>query len=90
MTANIIITRNGPEVVRVPLSALLDDGHGPNVWVIDPAKGTVGRRPVTVAHYGNDDAIISAGLHDDEQIVILGVQKLQDAERVQTISRLPS
>ena len=90
MTANVIITRDAHVVVRVPLSALLDEGPGPNVWVIDAVKGTAEKRPVTVARYGRDDAVISAGLQDGEQIVTLGVQKLQNAERVRAISHLPS
>lgn len=90
MTANVIITRDAHPVVRVPLSALLDEGRGPNVWVVDAAKDAVEMRPVTVARYERDDAVISAGLHDGEQIVTLGVQKLQNAERVRSISRLPS
>jgi RND family efflux transporter MFP subunit len=89
MTATVTITREAHDVVHVPLSALLDEGNSPNVWVINAAKGTVEKRPVTVARYGGD-AVISAGLRDGEQIVTLGAQKLQDAERVRPITRLPS
>src|SRR5262249_34481462 len=90
MTATVTITREAHEVVHVPLSAVLDEGHGVNVWVLNAAKGTVERRVVTVARYGLDDVVISAGLHDGEQIVTLGVQTLQDADHVRPISRLPS
>jgi RND family efflux transporter MFP subunit len=89
MTATVTITGEAQDVVHVPLSALLDEGHSPNAWVINVAKGTVEKRPVTVARYGGD-AVISAGLRDGEQIVTLGAQKLQDAERVRPITRLPS
>jgi RND family efflux transporter MFP subunit len=90
MTATVTITRAGPEVVHVPLSALLDEGHGPNVWVLGSATGTVEKRAVAVAQYGGDDAVISAGLRDGEQIVTLGVQTLRHADHVRPISRLPS
>ena len=90
MTATVTITREAQDVVHVPLSALLDEGHSPNVWVINAAKGTVEKRPVTLARYGGGDAVIAAGLRDGEQIVTLGAQKLQDAERVRPIARLPS
>jgi len=90
MTATVTITRGAHDVVHVPLSALLDEGHGPTVFVVDTGKGAVAQRPVTVARYGSDDAVVSAGLHDGEQIVTLGVQKLQNAEHVRPMSRLPS
>jgi multidrug efflux pump subunit AcrA (membrane-fusion protein) len=90
MTATVTIAREAHDVVHVPLSALLDEGHGTNVWVVDAVRGTVQKRAVTLARYGLDDAVISIGLIDGEQIVTLGVQKLRDAEHVRPIDRLPS
>jgi RND family efflux transporter MFP subunit len=90
MTATVTIIREADDVVHVPLSALLDEGRGTKVWVVDAATGSVTQRQVTVARYGSNDAVISDGLHDSEEIVTLGVQKLQNAERVRPMTRLPS
>lgn len=90
MTATVTITREAHDVVHVPLAALLDEGHGPSVWVVDATSETVKKRAVTVARYGLNDAVISAGLNDGEQIVTLGVQKLEQAEHIRPVDRLPS
>jgi RND family efflux transporter MFP subunit len=90
MTATVEITADATSVARVPLGAVLDQGHGPLVWVIDPATGGLTARPVTIARYTGNDAIVGAGLHEGDTIVAIGVQKLDAAQHVRVVSRLPS
>ncbi|MCT9000365.1 efflux RND transporter periplasmic adaptor subunit [Chelativorans intermedius] len=83
MTATLSLTKGAPDpVARIPMTALLDDGRGPVVFVVDPASSTLERRPVVVEAYRSEEAIVSAGLKEGEEIVTLGVQKLEDGAQV--------
>ena len=46
-------------VVALPLSALFEKNGAPAVWVFDQASGSVALKPVTVARYEADTAIIA-------------------------------
>lgn len=88
MTATVILTLPAPRVVRLPLSAILDDGSGPTVWVLDPTGTRVSRRPVHIVGFSADMAAVESGLSEGERVVALGVQKLDPASRVRVVSRL--
>jgi RND family efflux transporter MFP subunit len=90
MTATVSISEDAAPVARVPLAAILDEGHGPAVWLVDPATGVLTRRPVTIDRYAGNDAVVSAGLTEGDTIVSMGVQKLDAAQHVRVVSRLPS
>lgn len=90
MTATVEITTDARPVIRVPLAAILDEGHGPTVWVVDPHTGTLTSRPITIDRYAGNEVLVSAGLADGETIVAMGAQKLDAAQRVRVVSRLPS
>jgi RND family efflux transporter MFP subunit len=78
MTATLSLTRGDTTpVARVPMTALLDDGRGPVVFVVDPSSSELERRPVVVEAYRSEEAIVRDGLKAGEQIVTLGVQKLE-------------
>lgn len=84
MTATVTLTRGDPrKVVLVPPTAVLDEGRGPVVFVIDPSGSPVRERPVEVLRYAGEAVVIAAGgLHDGERIVALGVNRLDDGEAV--------
>ncbi len=42
-------------------------------------------KPVTVASFTEELALVTSGVSDGDVVVTLGVQKLQDGERVRTI-----
>lgn len=90
MTATVVLTEPSMRVVLVPLSAILDEGKGPNVFVLDEKTGTIALRPITVLRFGTEFAVVTDGLSDGEQIVQLGVQKLVSGQRVRAMARLPS
>lgn len=88
MTATVALSKGDPApVARVPMTALLNDGRGAVVFVVDPDADTLSRRPVTVAAYHANEAIIDSGLRQGERIVTLGVQKLEDGARVRVSQR---
>ena len=85
MTATVTLAHRGDAAVaKLPLSAVLNRGTGPSVYVIDKA-GALELRPVTVASFTADAALLSAGVNTGERVVTLGVQKLEAGEKVRTI-----
>lgn len=76
MTANVTIEKgDGREVVHLPLSAILDQGKGPSVYVVGEGD-KLALRPVEVLRYGAEDAIVGSGLAEGERVVTLGVNRL--------------
>ena len=90
MTATVTLADASPAVARLPLGAILDEGHGPTVFVIDPVTKALTSRPVTVTAYDAQDAIVSKGLSEGETVVALGVQKLHTGETVRLASNAGS
>jgi hypothetical protein len=52
--------------------------------VID-GSGALVLQPVTVVSFTEDVALVSAGVADGDQVVTLGVQKLEPGTRVRTV-----
>ena len=89
MTATLTLSEHESErVARLPLSALFNQGAGPELYVADAKTGTVTLKPVTVKAYESNDVLISGGVDEGASVVALGVQKLDPAEKVKVVSSL--
>ncbi|MFG1344204.1 efflux RND transporter periplasmic adaptor subunit [Xanthobacter autotrophicus DSM 431] len=89
MTATVTLRpRQQQAVARLPLSALIDRGHGPQVFVVEAATRTLAARPVEIAAYTDDSVLLSSGVAEGEEVVTLGVQTLLPGQKVRT-ARLP-
>jgi multidrug efflux pump subunit AcrA (membrane-fusion protein) len=85
MTATVTLARaDDAKVARVPLSAILNRGSGPSVYAVD-RSGALALRPVTVASFTEDTALVTSGISEGEAIVTLGVQKLEAGLKVRTV-----
>jgi RND family efflux transporter MFP subunit len=85
MTATVTLTQAADaKVARLPLAAILNRGTGPSVYLVD-ASGALVRRPVTVASFTEDAALVTSGIGDGDRIVTLGVQKLEAGLKVRTV-----
>jgi RND family efflux transporter MFP subunit len=85
MTATVTLSHAADEsVAKVPLAAILNRGTGPSVYVVD-GTGGLELRPVTVASFTEDTALITSGVNNGERVVTLGVQKLDAGQKVRTI-----
>jgi RND family efflux transporter MFP subunit len=85
MTATVELERDGgARVARLPLSAVLNRGHGPAVYVVND-KGSLALAPVTVASFTEDAALVTGGINDGDTVVTLGVQKLEAGLKVRPI-----
>lgn len=81
MTATVRLGRGGGKAALVPATAIFQQAGKPAVWVIG-ADGRVALRPVEVAQFREDGALVSAGLAGGERIVAAGVHKLAAGETV--------
>jgi RND family efflux transporter MFP subunit len=85
MTATVTLSRPGEETVaRLPLSAVLNRGHGPAVFVVDDG-GALVLRNVTVSSFNGDVAFVTSGISNGDRIVTLGVQKLEAGLKVRAV-----
>lgn len=80
MTARVALDNPREETLLVPLGAVVDQGHGPLVWVV--AEGKTAARPVRVARFQEDGAVIAEGLKTGELVVIAGANKLVAGQTV--------
>jgi multidrug efflux system membrane fusion protein len=68
----------------VPLSAIFQQGDQAAVWIV-AADRSVSLRPVMLAGYRDDGALIASGIAVGERIVSAGVHKLTAGEKIQII-----
>lgn len=71
-----------PKVVKLPATALWQQGSGSAVWVFDAKANTVKARAVQVAGSDGKEAVITAGLQPGEEVVSAGVHVLTEGQEV--------
>jgi RND family efflux transporter MFP subunit len=89
MTATLTLVDPASEsVARVPLAAVFNQGEGPSLFVVNKGSGAVTPRRVVVASYESADALIASGVDEGDEVVALGVQKIDPARKVRVVSAL--
>ena len=89
MTATLTLSdAPGARVARLPLSALFNQGDGPSLYVADDKSGAVARKQVTVKAYESSDVLIAGGVDEGAEVVVVGVQKLDPAQKVRVVPSL--
>jgi len=79
MTATAEIhVRRAVEAPAVPASAMIEQGQGQAVYVIE--GGHVHLRTVTVAAEGTDQVAVASGVRDGERVVARGAERLHDGQ----------
>jgi len=85
MTATVTLAQSAEEpVAKLPLAAVLNRGSGPAVYVVEES-GALALRPVKVAAFTEEAALVTAGVRDGERVVTLGVQKLEAGLTVRAV-----
>ena len=83
MTAVVTFVRTGAApAVRVPLTALLQEQGRNQVWVYDPAAGTVRPVQVTLGEPVGNEIEVRQGLAPGQTIVTAGVHLLKPGQKV--------
>jgi RND family efflux transporter MFP subunit len=90
MTANLLLDRvDGSAAARLPLPALGSLDGKPVLWVVD-GQDAVQPRPVEIVGYAQDAVLVGSGVQEGEKVVIAGVQKLVQGQRVEPRPAPPS
>jgi multidrug efflux system membrane fusion protein len=76
------LSRSGTPVLKLPTSALRQEGKGSAVWVLDKASMTVRSQPVQVATADGNEAVIGSGLTPGMLVVTAGVHVLSPGQKV--------
>jgi multidrug efflux system membrane fusion protein len=86
MTANVLLgAGEARPVIRLPLTALFQQGERPAVWVVDPDSATVALTPVEVLRYTQETIEIASGLEAGDLVVRAGVHKLRPGQKVRIL-----
>jgi len=68
--------------IKLPTSALRQDGQATAVWVLDPKTMTVQSRPVQIATADGNEAVLAGGLQEGQLVVSAGVHVLSPGQKV--------
>ncbi|GAB4204021.1 MAG: efflux RND transporter periplasmic adaptor subunit [Tibeticola sp.] len=68
--------------IKLPTTALRQEGGHSAVWVFDAASSTVLSQPVEVATADGNEVVIAAGLKPGQQVVATGVHVLSPGQKV--------
>ena len=86
MSATLSVAADAAQrVISVPLSALYNPGTGPALWKVD-AGGRLLLTPVKLLRYEANAALVTGEVAEGDNIVVLGVHKLDPALKVRVIS----
>ncbi len=72
----------GVQVIKLPTSALRQDGKSSAVWVLDKASMTVRSQTIQIATADGNEAVIAAGLQPGMLVVSAGVHVLSPGQKV--------
>jgi RND family efflux transporter MFP subunit len=76
------LSRTGVQVIKLPTSALRQDGQSSAVWVLDTASMTVKLQPIQIATADGNDVVVAGGLQPGMQVVSAGVHVLSPGQKV--------
>lgn len=71
-----------PGVIKLPLTAVLQQGGKTSVWVLDGASMTLKAQPVQVAGADGNEVVIAGGLNPGQEVVVAGVHVLSPGQKV--------
>ena len=80
--APVALAHAGAQVIKLPTSALKQDGKTSAVWVLDKTSMTVKSQPVQIATADGNEAVIASGLQPGQLVVSAGVHVLSPGQKV--------
>jgi RND family efflux transporter MFP subunit len=87
MSSTLTLREQQPEkLIKMPLSALRNAGAGSTVWIVDAAAGHVKSSSVEVARVDGASVFIRKGIAPGDQVVTVGVHKLDANLPIRVIS----
>lgn len=76
------LSHEGVQAIKLPTSALRQEGGQTAVWVFDAATGTVRSQAVKIATADGNEAVVADGLAPGTQVVATGVHVLSPGQKV--------
>lgn len=76
------LARSDVQAIKLPTSALRQDGGGTAVWVLDASSMTVKLQPIQVATADGNEVVVASGLQPGQQVVTAGVHVLNPGQKV--------
>lgn len=70
------------KAIKLPTSALRLEAGATSVWVLDPNTMTVKAQAIEVNTADGNDAVVTAGLQNGDQVVLSGVHVLTSGQKV--------
>jgi len=88
-SARVYVAHAKGGALSVPLAAVQPGKtqQQAGVWVVDPAKGTLQLRPVTLGAYGAERVPVLAGLKREDWVVAAGGHLLREGQPVTAVDR---
>ena len=80
---------SAPSVIKLPTSALRQEGQGTAVWVLDEASMTVNSQGVQLGPIDGNEVVIAAGLKPGQKVVSAGVHVLTAGQKVTVYGAAP-
>jgi RND family efflux transporter MFP subunit len=86
MTATVsFITKANKNLIRLPLTALLNEKNQTSLWVIE--NGVVKSVPVQVGGVMGNEVVIASGVNAGQMIVTAGVNTLRAGQKVKVLGQ---
>ena len=86
MTATLTLAKDmGGKIARIPLAAVMNEGNGTEVYVLDPKTSELHRKSVKVSTFEARQAIVTEGLAEGDVIVTLGTHALRAGQKVRPL-----
>lgn len=83
MTATVALADSTKQpALTIPLAAVYQDGDSPKVWIVK--DNTLSLSPIQTGDFGNGSIQVTGGLQAGDTIVIAGVHKLREGQKVKT------
>jgi len=76
------LSHAGAQVIKLPTSALRQDGQQTAVWLLDKASMTLKSQPVQITTADGNEAVVNTGLQPGQLVVVAGVHVLQAGQKV--------
>lgn len=80
---------SAPSVIKLPTSALRQEGQGTAVWVLDETSMTISSQSVQLGPIDGNEVVIAAGLKPGQKVVSAGVHVLTSGEKVTVYGAAP-
>ena len=76
------LSHAGTPAIKLPTTALRQEGQSTAVWVYDPATSTIKSQVIQIATADGNDAVVASGLTPGMQVVATGVHVLSPGQKV--------